>query len=497
MDEIRRYLPLFVALPLFGAFLNSLAGKKFKILSYTITIGVCALMTALPLTVYFFDSPAGMVTYRMSGWPLPYGIIFALDALGLLLLLMINSVALLVAIYSVAYIKRFTASWKYYTLYLLMVTGMNGVVATGDIFNLFVFLEIASIASYGLVAFGVDTEELEASFKYMVMGSLGSIFLLVAIGFLYALTGTLNFADIAVKLPQVEELPKNFVMILLIVGLGIKAALVPFHSWLPDAHPSAPAPISAMLSGVLIKTLGVYAMVRIMFNVFGINPMSSGIVMFLGSASMLIGVLLALYQWDFKRLLAYHSISQIGYVILGIGLATPLGIFGGIFHLVNHAVFKSLLFLNAGAVEYETGTRDLARMGGLRKQMPITANTSLVASFSIAGIPPFNGFWSKLLIIIACVEANKYLWASIAVVSSILTLASFLKVQKYAFSGSPNQELRQKKEVPFPMSVTMIIFAFLCLLTSITVVRDRFIAPAANALLDREYAKKVISSDIR
>ncbi|MBT9164992.1 MAG: Na(+)/H(+) antiporter subunit D [candidate division WS2 bacterium] len=495
MADIKFYLPLFIALPLSGAFLVSLLGKKFKVFSYAVTVGVCALMTFISLSVYFGEPMLGVVTYKMSGWPLPYGIVFVVDALGLLVLTMINTVAFIVALYSIPYVKRYTASWKYYTLYLLMVAGMNGVAATGDIFNLFVFLEIASIASYGLVAFGVEAEELEASFKYMVLGTLGSLLFLLAIGFIYALTGTLNLADISQKLPLIDAMPKNFIIILLIVGLGIKAALVPFHSWLPDAYSSAPAPISAMFSGVLIKTHGVYALVRILFNVFGLTQMTSGIFMFLGSASMLIGVLLALYQWDFKRLLAYHSISQIGYAILGIGLGTPLGVLGGLFHLVNHAIFKSLLFLNAGAVEYETGTRDLSKMGGLREQMPVTANTSLIASMSIAGIPPFNGFWSKLIIIMAAVQANQYLWATVAVISSILTLASFLKVQKYAFSGHSHGMFEKIKEVPFAMMAAMIIFAFLCLLTSLPVVRERLIIPAVNALLDGRYGEKVLAAD--
>ncbi len=175
---------------------------------------------------------------------------------------------------------------------------------------------------------------------------------------------------------------------------------------------------------------------------------------------MLVGVFLAIAQWDFKRLLAYHSISQIGYVILGIGLGTPMGIFGGLFHLFNHSVFKSLLFLNSGAVEYSLGTRDLGQMGGLREKMPITANTSLIASVSISGIPPFNGFWSKLVIILACIQAQHFGYAFLAVVASILTLASFMKVQKYAFWGKLNEKNRRIKEVPLAMRLSMIILAY-------------------------------------
>ena len=216
----------------------------------------------------------------------------------------------------------------------------------------------------------------------------------------------------------------------------------------PDAHPSAPAPISAMLSGVVIKTLGVYALCRIFFNVIGFTPMLSSILMFLGTLSMVVGVLLAMGQRDLKRLLAYSSISQVGYVFLGIGLGTPLGIVGGVFHLFNHSVAKSLLFLNSGAVEYATGSRDLGVISGLRKKMPITGATSFMASMSIAGIPPFGGFWSKLLIIIAAVQAGYLGHALWAVIVSILTLALFVTVFKDAFLGEPQHVWEGVKEVP-------------------------------------------------
>jgi multicomponent Na+:H+ antiporter subunit D len=275
--------------------------------------------------------------------------------------------------------------------------------------------------------------------------------------------------------------------VLFLMGFGLKAALVPFHAWLPDAHPSAPAPISAMLSGVLIKSLGVYAICRIFFNVLGFTPEVSNILLFLGALSMVIGVFLAIGQWDFKRLLAYHSISQIGYVILGIGLGTPLGILGGLFHLFNHSVFKSLLFLNSGAVEYSTGTRDLKEMGGLAQKMPVTGTTSLFASMAIAGIPPFNGFWSKLIIIVACVQAGRYGYAVWAVIASVLTLASFMKVMKYAFFDKLKEKWAGIKEVPFFMKISMAALALVCLVGGVLAygkIDEMFLGKAADALLE-------------
>ncbi|RLC36035.1 MAG: NADH/ubiquinone/plastoquinone (complex I), partial [Candidatus Nealsonbacteria bacterium] len=343
-------------------------------------------------------------------------------------------------------------------------------------------------ASYALVAFGTERHELEAAFKYTVMSTVGSLFVLLGIVFLYSYTSTLNMADMANILAQ-KSASNVIIMVsvLFIMGFGLKAALVPFHAWLPDAHPSAPAPISAVLSGILIKSLGVYTLCRVFYNIIGINSSLSLILMVLGTLSMVIGVFLAIGQWDFKRLLAYHSISQIGYVILGIGLGTPLGMIGGLFHLFNHSVFKSLLFLNSGAVEYATGTRDLQKMGGLMTKMPITGTTSLVASMSIAGIPPFNGFWSKLIIIIACVQANHLGYAFWAVLASILTLASFMKVMKYAFFGKLREKWNKVEEVPIYMKLAMIILALICVVGGVLLIHnisEFFLKPATDVLLE-------------
>jgi len=461
---LHNILPLFVVIPLAGAFLNSLLGKRIRRFSDILSGVATFLLAGFSIWAAFLFRESGVVVYKVGGWIPPIGISMVMDGLTVFMLVTINVIAFLISIYSIDYMERYTDKWNFYCLFLLMVSGLNGVIISGDIFNLYVFLEIAAISSYALVAFGTEDEGLEASFKYAVMGTVASSFILLGIVFLYSLTSTLNMADMSRELvgkghPHIVLL----VSALFIMGFGLKAALVPFHAWLPDAHPSAPAPISAMLSGVLIKTLGIYAMVRIFFSVLGVTPQILNVLMVLGALSMVVGVCLALGQWDLKRLLAYHSISQIGYVVLGIGLATPLGIIGGLFHLLNHSVFKSLLFLNSGAVEYATGTRDLEKMGGLRERMPVTANTSLVASMSISGVPPFNGFWSKLIIIAACIQAQHFVYAFWAVLASILTLSSFMKVQRYGFFGELKERLNQVKEVPFFMKFSMITLAVFCL----------------------------------
>ena len=500
-------LPLFIALPLATAFLLPLFGTKAKGLASFIASLVTIILLAMSILSF-----GRFEVYYVGRWTIPLGINLVLDGLSALMLLTISTVSLAAMLFSNRYMEQYTAKSKYLSLFLLMVAGMNGVVLSGDIFNLFVFLEIASLASYALVGFGCEHEELEAAFKYMVLGEVASMFVLFGIGIVYGNTASLNMAVIS-KYVGANGLNSGlaFALALFVTGFGLKAALVPFHAWLPDAHPSAPAPISAMLSGVLIKALGIYALSRIIFNVLGISVQISWVLITLGLLSMVIGVFLAVGQWDFKRLLAYHSISQMGYVMLGIGMAAlilskggnpawaSLAMLGGLFHLMNHAVFKSLLFLTSGSVEMSTGTRQLKQLGGLAEKLPITRSTCTIASASIAGIPPFNGFWSKLILVIAAVQAKFYALAAVTVLVSIVTLISFLKVQRYVFLGSLPEDLKSIVEHRGLMAFAMICLAVLCVLMGALVIYE----PLRTAVLDNAvvaltdglaYAGKVLNA---
>ena len=490
-------VPFFVVIPLAGAFLISLIGKKVKVISDIIGILASSSLCGLSLIALQLYNTNGIITYGIGGWKIPIGIGMVIDGFTAFMLITVNFVAFCVAVYSINYMERFTAKWKFYTLFFLMLAGMNGVIVTGDIFNLFVFLEIAAVASYALVAFGTEKHELEAAFKYATMGTIGSLFILLGIALLYGYTSTLNMADMGNILAQKGN--SNIivmVVVLFLMGFGLKAALVPFHAWLPDAHPSAPAPISAMLSGVLIKSLGIYALCRIFYNVIGLTDAISKTLLFLGALSMVIGGLLALRQWDIKRLMAYSSISQVGYIVVGLALGTPLGILGGLFHLFNHSIFKSLLFLNSGAIEYTTGTRDLREMGGLISKMPVTGTTTFIASMSIAGVPPLNGFWSKLIIIIALVQAGRYGYAFWAALISILTLAMYIKVIKYAFLGKLKSKWSKIKEVPIFMKLSMITLAFVCLVGGALLFwgqSEAFLGRAQETILEgRKYATTIL-----
>ncbi len=497
-------LPVFVAIPLVTAFLLPIFGKKGKNAAT-----VLANLATISLLVLAVASIGRTGVYEIGKWPIPLGINLVLDGLSSLLLLAIGVVSTAAMLFSVRYMEQYTAKSKYLSLFMLMVAGMNGVVLSGDIFNLFVFLEIASLASYALVGFGCEHEELEASFKYMVLGSIGSIFVLFAVALVYGNTGSLNMAYISKAIASGGlNAGLGFALALFIAGFGLKAALVPFHAWLPDAHPSAPAPISAMLSGVLIKALGVYALARIVFNVFGITVQLGWLLTVLGILSMVTGAFLAIGQWDIKRLMAYSSISQLGYVVLGLGLGgliiargqnlawASLAILGGLFHLVNHAVYKSLLFLTSGSIQMATGTRDLKQMGGLAEKMPVTRATCTVASASVAGIPPFSGFWSKLILVFAAIQAGFYWVAAIIVFVSLCTLIMYLKVQRYAFLGELPENLQQTKESRGSMLVAMVFLACLCVLMGLLLVpalRCNILEPAVKVLTDGvSYSANVI-----
>ena len=480
-------IPWMVALPLVGGFVLALVPKKRRrladVLANLVTLAVLILAIAA-VTL------GEREVYYIGGWASTVGIVWVLDGLSALILLIVAAVSLAATLFSVNYMDRYTSRSKYYGLFLLMLAGMNGVILTGDMFNLFVFLEVASIASYALVAFGCEREELEASFKYAILGSVASTFVLLGVVVLYTSFGVVNMAHLASAISGLKDgvLANTacvFAMMLLVAGLGLKAALVPFHAWLPDAHPAAPAPISAMLSGVLIKAIGIYALMRILYTVFGMPEGVGTVLLVLGALSMVVGALLAMGQTDMKRMLAYSSISQVGYIVLALGLGTNDGIAAGLFHLVNHGIFKALLFLTSGAVVYRTGTRSLDEMGGLARRMPVTAGASLAGSLAIAGVPPFNGFVSKVWIIVACVRAGHFGLAALAVVVSIITLAYYLRLQRRAFFGALPERWRALRPVPALMGAVMVLLAALCLLTSLMILpgpRKALLDPARDVL---------------
>jgi multicomponent Na+:H+ antiporter subunit D len=420
-------------------------------------------------------------TIEVSGGKSIVGIAMTADGLTRLMLIVISVVSFAAMLFSVSYMRGYTKLHLYYSPIMLMIAGMNGVVVSGDLFNIYVFLEVAAVASYALVGFGVESEELEASFKYLVLSAVASGFILLGIGIVYSMRGTLNLAQIADFMhASAPNKPMLLAIGFFLAGFGLKAAMVPFHAWLPDAHPSAPAPVSAMLSGLLIKASGVYVIARLVFNVLGPTTAVAYVMIALGTASMLVGAFLMWGQWDLKRLLAYSSISHMGLVVLALGVGaealagraggSPAGsavaffaIAAGLFHMVNHAAFKSLLFLTAGSIVHRVGTRDMRDLGGLGRRMPLTALCVRVGSLSISGVPPFNGFFSKLLVVIAVCWAGHWILGAAVALGSLVTLLAFVKVQRYVVEGECPERLAGVRESPAPMLAAMGLLAFLCL----------------------------------
>lgn len=423
------------------------------------------------------------------------GIAIEVDALSLFFGLLVGIATFAACVYSLDYVTHDAHQVQYYTLLLMTSGGVLGMVLTGDIFNMYIMVEILTIGAVGLTAYRSKSEgALEAAFKYLVVGSIGSAFILTAIVMLYAEAHTLNLAQISALLPGMLGSGRmKIAFALLLAGFSTKAFIVPFHPLAADAHGAAPASVSLLISGVLTKS-GLYAIIRLCYFLFQVMDKGTMqfLLVFLGCVSMLVCVTMALAQHDFKRLLAFHSISQIGYVLTAIGLATALGLSAGLYHAMNHTIFKGLLFLAAGAVMHQTGTGDLDRLGGLAKKMPHTTVMFLIGAFSISGLPPFNGFASKWMIYQAiyqkAVESGNFLFVFAliaALVTSVLTLASFVKVSQSVFFGQLSVEFENTEEAPIGMRIAMGLLAALCVITGLfpNLVTAFLTEPAATAAL--------------
>ena len=480
-----------------GAFLIVIFGKNRTVRNavgfLATAVPLCLLITLVKPVMMGGDIIAYWMGGRVPAGGYAIGIALEVDALSLFFGLLVATAVFAAMLYSFSYMSHDDNEPQYYTLFLMLCGGVMGLVLSGDLFNMFIMVEILTFAAVALTAFRNSVfGALEAAFKYLVVGSIGSSCILAGTIMLYAQTHTLNFAQLSAMIPGNLNLATTVAYALLFIGFCTKAFLVPFHPLAADAHGAAPAPVSVLISGVLTKS-GLYGIIRLTYILF--RTMNLGTVqfwlVFLGSVSMFVCVTMALAQHDFKRLLAFHSISQIGYVLTAAGLATALGVSAGLYHAMNHTLFKGLLFLCAGAVLHETGTTDLDKLGGLSKKMPHTTVLFLVGAFSISGIPPFNGFASKWLIYQAAyqkgVESGNigFLLVTICcLVTSTLTLASFVKVTQSVFFGQLPKEYENVREVSFGMRLAMGLLALLCIVTGLFpgLVTTFLTEPAARAV---------------
>ncbi|HIE32292.1 MAG TPA: monovalent cation/H+ antiporter subunit D family protein [Methanosarcinales archaeon] len=470
-ELIATHLPvLAVVLPLIAGFLTPIVGWIDRRLPWywvILAMFVVLLVTGNNLMTVI---NSGTIHYKLGGWDPPYGIEYVIDLLNGFVCLIIAFIGLMVAIYSKESLKREVPgkTTPFYSVFLLLITGLMGMTITGDIFNFYVFLEISSLTAYALIAMGDRGDGVVASFNYLIMGTVAASFILLGIGYLYAVTGSLNMADLQDLLPSIYE--SRVVLAALaffMVGFSIKVGLFPLHAWLPDAYTHAPSTASAVIAGLMTK-VGAYAMIRFMFSVF--TPVfvidmtrMADILAWAAALAIVVGSVLAIAQSDIKRMLAYSSISQIGYILLGIGLVNMIGVQGGLLHILNHALMKCALFLVAGAIFYRTGIRNLYQFQGLGKKMPVTMTVFLIAALSMIGVPGTVGFTSKWYLALGSIAAEHWIFVFIILLSSLLNIVYFWRVFDNIWFGHPHEiEHLQRDEAPLSMLVPMVILAALC-----------------------------------
>jgi len=399
----------------------------------------------------------------------PLGACLEIDMLSVFMAFLCTITGLFASVYSITYMEHDTGLTEYYTLLLGIIAGMTGVVFAGDFFTLFVFWELMCLTSYALVAFRKQRwEPIEAGFKYLIMSAAGSATILLAMSFLYGMTGTVNFAGLAASLNGTAPNRWLYVTLtLIIVGFGIKAAVVPFHTWLPDAHSAAPSPISAVLSGVMVETAA-YALIRILLLIFAsTQPVWQMTLAVFSVFTMFVGNSMALLQNDLKRLLAFSTIAQMGYILFGLATASLSGLTGSLFHIMNHAIMKSLLFLCAGSFIHQTGTRDLRKLAGIRQTMPMTTIFFAIGAVAIAAIPPLNGFWSEWMIVAAGIEAGMLPFSALMIINVLFSVAYYLRVIHIIVFKKPTSMSKKAGGAPLSMLIPTLILASLCIIVGI------------------------------
>ncbi|MBN1823942.1 MAG: hypothetical protein JW803_06470 [Endomicrobiales bacterium] len=441
-----------VVVPIIAVILLNLPfGEGYRKLAFPAGIFLAVLQSALVLLPIENMFPYGAC-------PLSPFVFLSPDALGLLMILSVGIVVFSALLVGWRMTDKTSRKSDFANLIILAMAGMNGVILSGDLFSLYVFLEIVAVSSFILIAMDKNREALEGSFKYIMLSAVATILILSSISVFLMLTGSTSFSAAAAALKQGNH-AAVLASGLFIIGLLIKGGIAPFHGWLPDAYTSAPAGVSIFLAGIVTKTTGIYTIIKLVSYVTGYTGPVKEILLFFGAVSALLGAFAALDQKNFKRMLAYSSISQMGYVIMGLGAGNPLGVMGAAFHLFNHAIFKTQLFVNSAAVEQETGTLNMDRLGGLSDKMPVTGATSVVALLSTAGVPPLSGFWSKLLVIVALWVAGYKIYALIAVFAGVVTLAYLLSMQRRVFFGNISASFSNIKEAGVSFTLPAVLLS--------------------------------------
>ncbi len=450
------HLPaLQVVLPLLAAPVCFLLGRHRR-LSWIITIVVswCCLWISIQLGGQVLTGEH--ISYAFGGWAPPWGIEYRVDQLNALVLLVVSGIAAVVFPYSWRSIQEEVDPEQqslFFTCMLLCLAGLLGITLTGDAFNLFVLLEISSLSTYALISLGRDRRALTASFQYLIMGTIGATFILIGVGILYMLTGTLNIADLAVRITDLgnsRALQAGFGF--LVIGIGLKLAMFPLHLWLPNAYAYAPSVVSAFIAATATK-VAVYVMVRYLYTIFGPEFSFSTMKIHwlfipVGLISVLFTSIVALFQRDIKRMLAYSSVAQIGYMLIGIGLVSATGLSAALLHLFNHALMKGALFLSMGAVCFRLGNTFIDNMQGIGRQMPWTMAAFLIGGLSLIGVPLTVGFVSKWYLILAALEQGWWLVAVVVLIGSLIALIYIWRVVEAVYLQPRPDQSETMREAP-------------------------------------------------
>jgi multicomponent Na+:H+ antiporter subunit D len=391
----------------------------------------------------------GIHAVQIGGWPAPFGITLVVDMFSAVMVLLAGVTGAAIAGYSLVAIDRRREAFGYYPLLNFLLMGVSGAFLTGDLFNLYVWFEVLLMASFVLLVLGGERAQTEGAVKYVTLNLLSSAVFLAGVGIVYGMTGTLNMADLAVKLAAPEhEGTVNMLAMLFLVAFGIKAAVFPLFFWLPASYHTPPAAVSALFAGLLTK-VGVYALIRVFTLIFVRDiDFTHAVLLWVSGATMVTGVLGAVAQNEFRRILSFHIISQIGYMIMGLALWTPLALTGAVFYIVHHIVVKTNLFLIGGVAEYLRGTGELGSLGGLYPARPLLAASFIVAAMSLAGVPPLSGFFAKLILIQAGLEAAQYAIVVAALSVGLLTMLSMTKIWGEAFWKPRPVDVAAEKDVP-------------------------------------------------
>lgn len=458
-----------VVVPLFGAIVCALVRRGWLAWFFALAATWMTPLIAGALVLQVLDT--GTISYAMGGWEPPIGIEYRVDLLNAFVLLLISAVAAVMLPYAnlsvESEIDEPKQAW-FYALYLLCLAGLLGIAITGDAFNAFVFLEVSSLATYGMIAMGRDRRALLAAYQYLIMGTIGATMYVIAIGILYTMTGTLNLADMADRLVAVDTIRPLFAALAFItVGVSLKFALFPLHSWLPNAYAYAPTFATAFLAATATKA-AVYLILRFFFAVygvalvFGIHPVSEMLIA-LSLMGMFGASIVAVFQTNIKRMLAYSSVAQIGYITLGFGVANVPGLTGGVVHLANHAVTKGALFLAVGGIVYRVGGCHLEHFKGIGRRMPLTMAGFAIAGLSIIGVPGTAGFISKWYLAIGALEKGWGWLVILLVLSSLISVVYIGRVIEMAFFREPEGDVEAATEMPLAMMIPAWILIFGCI----------------------------------